>query len=320
VRTQILQRLNRLNARRGSGDDRSSQVIVVTATSHLENSLDEQASMTAYRLSSRPIPGPGRTGAVVHLQVPIELFFYPSAFGVEMLDDEMPGGTEEKPKYKSHTYAFGAIYVVSGKSILAAYHARGGPKETFKAADGHVKSPIPPGRYVLGKAERHVTANWAFSSIPWGAQIRRAENGEIEFNDGSGWRFATGSDDAPMNRAVRNENGGDKCRLTRAVINQIAIENFDVNPESPSGVFVSVWNRNDFGEWAFRLKGGKAGFFIHTTPESELAPDPNNVRLDPSHGCIHMRPIDRKEAMDMQYLRQGVVIHVMPFDATGTPV
>jgi lipoprotein-anchoring transpeptidase ErfK/SrfK len=257
---------------------------------------------------------------MVHVQVPIELFFYPSALGVEMLRDEMPGGTEDRPNWEFHTYGFGVLYVVSGKSILAAYQARGGPKETFRGADGHVKSPIPPGKYTLGKPEHHVTPNWSFSSIPWGAQIRQAKNGEIQFDDGSGWKFATGSDDAPMTRAVRHENAKTKPPLTRAKINQIAIENFDVNPDEPTKVIVSVWQRNDFGEWAFRLNGGSPGFFIHTTPESELADDPNDVKLDPSHGCIHMRPVDRKDAMDLGYLRKGVVIHVMAFDAKGAPV
>lgn len=61
-------------------------------------------------------------------------------------------------------------------------------------------------------------------------------------------------------------------------------------PHSP---FVDVWLRNDFGIWAFNLRRNGRGtpYYIHTTPKDETSSP--NVRLAPSHGCIHIRPSDR---------------------------
>jgi len=272
----------------------------------------------SHRLAPGRLPGPTRAGPVVHVSARTEVYFYPSQDGVERVQAAEMNG--RKVDVRWHTYGFGRIYVTRAKSVVAAYEARGGPKETFADVEGHIRSPIPPGDYVLGAAEHYTTSNWYMSSIPWGARIKRARGGEIEYDDGSGWKRATGSPDAPMTSAIRKflARSGRVTPAVEARLDQLARAQFDINPDSPTGTLVSVWQRNDFGEWAFALlRGGKrTGFYIHTTPEDEL--DATH-KLDSSHGCIHMRPVDRNEAKSKSYFARGTVLHVAAFDAKGPP-
>ena len=101
-------------------------------------------------------------------------------------------------------------------------------------------------------------------------------------------------------------------------MNGWAQQMFNVNPHQRGGPLVKVWQRNDFGQWAFALlqNGNRTGFFIHTTPADEL--DPTRA-LEPSHGCIHMRPVDRNGAKEKGYFRRGVILHVAAFGAKGPP-
>lgn len=259
---------------------------------------------------------------MVHVAVKTKLYFYPSARGVEYKEEPEFG----KKKWVQHTYGFGMIYVVRAGTIVAEYEARGGPKEKFKGEDRHIHSSIPPGDYVLSAALKYTTPNWPNSCIPWGAKIRETSDHEIEYNPGSGWIHATGSPQATMNVAARNLlvriNERPLNADEEAALNDFAKLFFDVDPKHRTGTIVSVWQRNDFGEWAFSLQQGgkKSGFFIHTTPEDELTPKGTAVQLDYSHGCIHMRPVDRNEAKDKGYLQKGAILHVAAFDAKGPPV
>lgn len=107
-----------------------------------------------------------------------------------------------------------------------------------------------------------------------------------------------------------------------AQLNELAKRYFDVDPDEPKGNLVSVWQRNDFGEWAFAIlrDGAATGFFIHTTPEDETAPSGQKINLSFSHGCIHMVPSDRNEAKREGYLKEGIHLTVLDFDAGGPPL
>jgi lipoprotein-anchoring transpeptidase ErfK/SrfK len=86
---------------------------------------------------------------------------------------------------------------------------------------------------------------------------------------------------------------------------------------------VSVWKRNDFGEWAFAIFQDKVkmGYFIHTTPDDEISRRSGAVSsLSFSHGCIHMFPDDRNDAKNKGYLKKGFSLKVLGFDAKGPPV
>ena len=67
----------------------------------------------------------------------------------------------------------GSIYVRIGRSIVACYRGRGGPPSPIYDDAKHVAVPTKPGAYKLGPAHAHVTSNWYFSQIPWGAEIRQ---------------------------------------------------------------------------------------------------------------------------------------------------
>jgi hypothetical protein len=273
--------------------------------------------MTSFKLASSPLPGPARSGPIIHVAVVPKLYFYPSVDGVEY-KNELEADGDSHP----HTYGFGKLYVVRSNTIVAEYEARGGPKETFKGDDRHIHSPIPPGDYVLSATIRYTTPNWPDSCVPWGAQIREAPNGEVQYDSGAGWQYATGSPKAAMNVAFRSywARMGNPP-LSESELNEEAKRQFAVNPKRPREGLVTVWQRNDFGQWAFALlkDGKKTGFFIHTTPRDELTPKGTPIQLGSSHGCIHMRPVDRNEAKEKKYLDRGVILHVTDFDTKGRP-
>ena len=65
-------------------------------------------------------------------------------------------------------------------------------------------------------------------------------------------------------------------------------------------------------------RNSPTAFFVHTTPENErdtLAGKP--VSLDESHGCIHIRPVDRAYFMDQGWLQGGARFQVFPYGMVG---
>ena len=81
---------------------------------------------------------------------------------------------------------------------------------------------------------------------------------------------------------------------------------------------------NDFGPWAVRyyrdpnrnrqLDRGEhlMGEMIHTTPDTEAETDRGlPVQLSPSHGCVHLKPIDRNRFLGIGAFETGnlVVVH-----------
>ena len=65
------------------------------------------------------------------------------------------------------------------------------------------------------------------------------------------------------------------------------------------------YNQNDFGAMAYRLTGSP-GFYIHTTPPTELQAAANApVQLTHSHGCIHVNPKERDDMIARGYLVGG---------------
>jgi len=279
-----------------------------------------------YELAKHALAGPSRSGPIVHVSVPLMAFFYPADRGREYVEEEELDARGKSKGDIRHTYGFGTLYIMRGSSVIKKYPARGGPKETFVGADGHTHSPIPPRTYVLGAASHYTTSSWPNSSIPWGAKIRRADDGEIQYDHGSGWQYATGAPSAPMTLACRNlfhrRYHKAPTPFQEVQLNELAKKYFDVDPDNPTGNLVSVWQRNDFGEWAFAIlrDGTATGFFIHTTPEDETSPSNQKTNLSFSHGCIHMVPADRNEAKKEGYLKKGVRLTVHGFDAVGPPI
>jgi hypothetical protein len=270
--------------------------------------------MANWRLSPHPLPGPDRGGhPIVHIQPIPRLVFFPA--------DRI---RNERKKGDSRDFWLGTIYVVvAGRTTVDHFTACGGPEHVEDSADrGHTIGKTPPGHYTLGPRHHHVTPNWPNSSIPWGASIRRAANGEVEFDDGSGWKPATG-DGAPMNKAIVQSYILERKPVPPPeTIRRDAREWFLIDGTDETGPVVTTWERNDFGKWAFNLRRGGKGtpYYIHTTPEDEFATtNGDEFSLNQSHGCIHIRPKDRDTMMEKGYLAAGIDIEVKGYDAKGPP-
>ena len=86
------------------------------------------------------------------------------------------------------------------------------------------------------------------------------------------------------------------------------------------------WDQNDFGNWGFDMtqNGKRTQYFVHTTPTDEhdsaaheadkKEPD---VTLANSHGCVHIKPVDRAEMMTKGFLQAGVKMSVKKYGVVG---
>lgn len=197
----------------------------------------------------------------------------------------------------------GSIYVRVRGSIVASYRARGGPPAPLDdhVDDGeHVAEPTAPGAYKLGAGRPHVTSNWPNSQIPWGAEIRKNEDGyQYRWPGRTSWSWAT-----------RHSVGGPKEPLST--------DDFEDLPEvTREGVTYLIWNKNDFGPIAWKLVPGD-DLYVHTTPIAEAQytqPEEGaQTALELSHGCIHIDPRERDEMVERGYLREGIPFVVRRWD------
>ena len=192
----------------------------------------------------------------------------------------------------------GSLYVRIGRSIVASYRARGGPPSPLYDDAKHVAAATTPGAYKLGPAHAHVTSNWYFSQLPWGAEIRKNGDGyQYRWPGSFGWSWAT-----------TNPAGTLKMPLDES--------DFEGLPEViRDGVTYLVWNKNDFGPIAWNLV--PSDIYVHTTPdiEGEVPHPPGTPRTLPgSHGCIHIDPRERDEMMNRGYLGTDVPFVVRRWD------
>lgn len=200
----------------------------------------------------------------------------------------------------------GTIYVHVRGSIVASYRARGGPPAPVDdhGDDGeHVAEPTAPGAYKLGAGRPHVTSNWPNSQIPWGAEIRKNEDGYQYRSPGrTSWSWAT----RPSTRELKAP---------------LATADFEDLPEvTRGGVTYLMWDKNDFGPIAWKLV--PSDLYVHTTPAAEAqkteaeesAEEGAETILEVSHGCIHIDPRERDEMVERGYLREDIRFVVRRWD------
>jgi len=222
----------------------------------------------------------------------------------------------------SYTTLMGTIYVVGGHN--EHFPAAGGPSHNSQS-DGHTAGRTPPGNYILGPRHHHVTRNWTYSALPFGARLRTSRDGEVEYEAATGkWALATGPKGA-VTEAVRRA-----CELQHKTCLESDIltcaRSLLMDPVTKRLLY-DVWKLNDFGLWSWNLiKNGKAApYFIHTTAEDEAetaaqAAIPNPViNLKNSHGCIHLKPKDRDKMIAAGYLVKGAHFTVRPYSEKGPP-
>lgn len=195
----------------------------------------------------------------------------------------------------------GTIYVHVRGSIVASYRARGGPPALLDdlGDDGdHVAEPTTPGAYTLGAGRPHVTSNWPNSQIPWGAEIRKNEDGYQYRSPGrTSWSWATRPSARELKAPLLTGDFEDLPEVTR------------------NGVTYLMWNKNDFGPIAWRLV--PSDLYVHTTPAAEAEKteaEEGETVLELSHGCIHIDPRERDEMVERGYLREDVPFVVRRWD------
>ena len=144
------------------------------------------------------------------------------------------------------------------------------------------------GKYVIYSVIPYRTKTWPLSRIPWGTPIMRSSDGEHVV-------YKTGKTAHPWENIDKLIPG-----LTPDLIKQYYYELYG-KWEIPNS-----WVFNDFGVKAVRyykdlnhdkkLDAGESlsGEMIHTTPDAEASTAlGQDVHLQSSHGCIHIKPIDR---------------------------
>ena len=196
----------------------------------------------------------------------------------------------------------GSLYVRIGRSIVACYRARGGPPTPLQDDAQHVADPTKPGAYKLGPAHAHVTRNWYFSQIPWGAEIRRSDGGyQYRWPGRSGWAWATRNASSTLKEPLEDADFEGLPEVTR------------------DGETFLTWNKNDFGPIAWNLV--PSDLYVHTTPDTEAGTRPPGAArsLTCSHGCVHIDPRERDEMMTRGYLGRDIAFVVRRWDEHVLP-
>lgn len=208
------------------------------------------------------------------------------------------------------------VYVLSEGRLLDTYGMTGGRAQAADDPHSDVDySPSPAGRYDIVEVSPHVAASWAWSYVPYGADLRET-GGEVEYRDLRGvWRRVTGPGNVfegrnppPLPRS---------CYL------------------GPDGQVTPVWRANDFGHLRGRLRSQRSGnlmtHMIHSSPDQEethnyfadtdalLDPSAALAALRLSHGCEHVHPRDIDEMVSKGYLAPGSVLVIHGYDESWTP-
>lgn len=215
-------------------------------------------------------------------------------------------------------YPVGTLYILNGAE--ERYDAVGGPPpgKGEKGPGGHSAGETPAGIYELAAAEHHVTSNWPKSVVPWGAPIRE-EKGVIQYQVNGRWIAATGPNGTVYRAYQRWElNSGNLNPNPKA----LEAKARNVFIDDVTGKIITKYDRNDFGLWSWNMtiKGKRTAIYIHTTPNSEWATSVGlKAFLPQSHGCVHIRPVDRDAMVAKGYLKRGVAVEVKKYGEVGPP-
>lgn len=230
----------------------------------------------------------------------------------------------------------GRIYARVEGELVRDYEACAGPAPEDAHGDkgGHVAGATEAGDYTLGAPEHHTSPNWPRSTVPWGARLRARDDGAIEFSaDGVEWLRATGLDGGAWglmtDAEIRFEERTRQGDAARAGVPAVPLSDDEKRGIDEGcrrlfyradGTLLPSYLLNDFGNWAWNLRrgGARSDYFVHTTPTNEAAAAAGeDFRLSQSHGCIHIRPVDRDEMIARGFLQRGVRFTVKPYGVQG---
>lgn len=191
--------------------------------------------------------------------------------------------------------------------VVDRYMAFGGPNVAFKAGDGFVAGPTDQGTFAIAYCAPHSSARYGkYSKIRWGSPLRETSPGNVEVLHEGAWRKLSSFSMAPS-------------------VDEIKEYNFDLYGERE---VPKTWVFNDFGHltcYYFKdlNKNGKIdgkekvhGEFIHTTPDNEAqTAKGEDVVLEESHGCIHVKPADIDDMDTKKYLNRGTLLVVHSYSS-----
>lgn len=177
-----------------------------------------------------------------------------------------------------------SLVVMEKGAVKGQYEAWGGPEAI--GTDPHMaEQPTWPGLYYIDKAHAYRTPTWGMSNIKWGTKLKDMKALNDVYYQLSNGKWASVKNDYNIKR--------DEIRELHLILYQ--------EKSVPS-----TWIFNDFGPIAIRwfkdLNGNKildgketlSGQMFHTTPENEAQHAQGKpVKMTPSHGCIHLKPVDR---------------------------
>lgn len=201
------------------------------------------------------------------------------------------------------------LYVVrpSARTVLLRVEAHGGPR--VPATDPRMREmPTTAGAFVIERVESYRTPTWPTSQIKWGTPLRDVP----QLND--------------VQYQLRPGVFGSVSRDLRISRDEIRREYFALY-----GLYrvPPTWIFNDFGPLAIRyfkdlnanrrLDGSErlSGEMIHTTPVNEAQTSRGDeVKLESSHGCIHIKPVDRDKLIGMGAFKKGTRLIVHSYQAS----
>ncbi|HVI45822.1 MAG TPA: hypothetical protein VM802_13185 [Chitinophaga sp.] len=204
---------------------------------------------------------------------------------------------------------------------IREFDAMGGPGKPVKGSDGFMRTQTRAGRYVIATIEKHVSSDrYGFwSGLPWGTPMRLSAKNITEVKARGKWIPLT-SVNAKWGTGARTQ---DKVTETiRDYYKQLGYH----------GSFPDKWVFNDFGHNSIKYfvdtnhnwrKDGKEaviGDFVHTTPGNEAQTFlGDTVKLDHSHGCIHLMPGDMDNLTGSGYAQPGTSLEVHPYTDLHIP-
>jgi L,D-transpeptidase catalytic domain len=203
------------------------------------------------------------------------------------------------------------MWVINGSSTMTV-EAWGGEPPDPKIKYGIMKPrKTTPGKYVIYSVAAYRTKTWPFSRITWGTSIKLS-------SDGKKVLYKTGQLSQPW-KPIDELIPGASPGTVRKFYYELYGE--DKIPDR--------WLFNDFGVKAIRYfkdlnrnrrldkNEGLSGEMIHTTPVDEAATAlGKEVKLESSHGCIHLKPLDRDKLEKAGAFTKGTDLTIHAYDET----
>lgn len=191
---------------------------------------------------------------------------------------------------------------------VAIYDAVGGPAKLVKAGDGYYAGPTDAGWYRISHIAKHSSPSYpAWSTVRWGSDIRE-EAGEVQVMHDGKWQ--------PLAKVTNK-------LLTKDDLLDRNLKLYGTR------TLPKKWLFNDFGHVTCYFykdlnHNGKRDStepihkeYFHTTPDDEAATAAGQgVTLQPSHGCIHLKPNDIDELIKKKYFAPANQVIVHGYDAT----